>query len=146
MEFVTVLKRIDLGRTTLVSVALLVGFALVVAAGCGGSSSKPAYCSDRSALESSIKGLTVPTSSSDVSSLKSQLATIQSDAKTLVSSAKSDFPDETSAITTSLDTLTNAVNALPPNPSAVQIGAIAADAATVVSSVKSFTDATSSKC
>ena len=84
VELVTVLKRIDPNRPTHMTVALVVSVALAVAAGCGGGSSKPAYCSDRSALESSVKGLTVPTSSSDISALKSQVATIQSDANALV--------------------------------------------------------------
>ncbi len=87
------------GNTSRASVSLAL-FAVValVAAGCGGSSSKPAYCSDRSTLQSDVQGLSVPTSSSDISSLQSQLTTIQSDATALVNSAKSDFPSETSAI------------------------------------------------
>jgi hypothetical protein len=134
------------GRASmLVPVTLVAAVALIVAAGCGGSSSKPAYCSDRSALESSVQGLSVPTSS-DIGSLQTQLTTIQSDATALVNSGKSDFPSETSAIKSSVDKLTSAVNALPSSPSTSQIAAIAADVAAVTSSVKSFTDATSSKC
>ena len=116
------------------------------ATGCGSSSSKPAYCSDRSSLESSIKGLSVPTSTSDITNLKTQLATIQSQATALVNSAKSDFPSQTSAIKSSIDTLSNAVKALPASPSTSQIAAIGVDAVAVTSSVKSFTDATSSNC
>ena len=130
----------------LVPVALFAIAALITAAGCGGSSSKPAYCSDRSSLQSDIQGLSVPTSSSDISGLKSQLTKIQSDATALVSSAKSDFPSETSAIKSSVDTLSSAVNALPSNPSTSEIAAVAVDAGAVTSSVKSFMDATSSKC
>jgi hypothetical protein len=78
--------------------------------------------------------------------LKSQVNTIQSDATALVSSAKSDFPDQTSAITSSVGALKSAVAALPANPSAAQIATITTDAARVVSSVKSFMDASSSKC
>ena len=92
---------------------VIAAVALFAAAGCGGSSSKPAYCSDRSTLQSDVQGLSVPTSSSDISGLQSQLATIQSDATALVSSAKSDFPSETSAITSSVDTLSSAVKAPP---------------------------------
>ena len=113
--------------------------------GCGGSS-KPAYCSDRSNLESSIKGLTSLTASSGISGLKTQLQTIQSDATKLVSSAKSDFPSQTSAIKSSVAGLESAVKALPSHPSATQLGPVATAAASVVSSVKSFTDATSSNC
>ncbi len=110
------------------------------------SGGEPSYCSDRSTLESSVKGLTSAATSGDVSALKSQVATIKSDATSLVDSAKGDFPSQTSAIKSSVDTLDGAVNALPPSPSAAQVAAIATDAASVVSSVKSFSDATSSKC
>ena len=68
-------------------VAMVAAVALLAMAGCGGS--KPSYCSDRSTLQSYVKGLTAPTSSSDISALKSQLTTIKSDATSLVDSAKS---------------------------------------------------------
>ena len=112
----------------------------VTLAGCG--SSKPAYCTDRTNLENSVKGLT----SSGVSGLKSQLKQIQTDATTLVNSAKGDFPSETSAITSSVNTLKSSVTALPSSPSAAQIAIVTRDAAGVVSSVKSFVDASNSKC
>ena len=117
---------------------------VVALAGCG--SSKPAYCGDRTNLENSIKGLTSLTASSGVSGLKTQVTTIQSDASTLVSSAKGDFPSETSAITSSVDALKSSVGALSSSPSAAQIATVTKDAAGVVSSVKTFTDATSSQC
>jgi hypothetical protein len=125
--------------------ACLVAAGLVGLAGCGGSS-KPAYCSDRSNLESSVKGLTTLTASSGISGLKTQLTTIQSDTTKLVSSAKSDFPSQTSAIKSSVAALQSAVKALPSHPSATQLGAVATAAASVVATVKSFTDATSSAC
>lgn len=120
--------------------ACAVAASVVALAGCG--SSKPAYCGARTNLENSVKGLT----SSGVSGLKTQVTTIQSDATTLVSSAKSDFPTETSAITSSVDALKTAVAGLSSSPSAAQIATVTKDAASVVSSVKSFTDASSSKC
>ena len=70
--------------------------ALVALAGCG--SSKPAYCSARTNLENSVKGLTNLNSSSGVSGLKAQLSKIETDANTVISQAKSDFPSQTSAI------------------------------------------------
>jgi hypothetical protein len=124
------------------SVAVVVAVAL---AGCGGSS-KPAYCSDRTDLENSVKDLPNVTSSAGVSGLTSQITTIKSDATAVVNSAKGDFPTETAAVKSSVDTLETAVNALPSSPSSSQIAAVAADAASVVSSVKSFTDASKSKC
>ena len=127
-----------------VPVVIVAAVALVAAAGCG--SSKPSYCSDRTNLENSVKGLTSLSTSSGISGLKSQLTTIQSDATTTVNAAKGDFPSETSAIKSSVDTLSSAVKALPSSPSTSQIAAIAADSASVVSSVNSFTSATKSKC
>ncbi len=126
------------------AIALVAIVGLLALAGCG--SSKPAYCSSRSNLENSVKGLTNLNVSSGLSGLQAQLQKIESDAKALVSSAKSDFPSQTSAITSSIDSLSSAVKSIPSSPSAAQIATIASNAATVVNSVKSFTDATSSKC
>ena len=114
----------------------------------GCSSSKPAYCTDRTNLQNSVKGLSSIdlTSSGGISSLTSQVKTIASDADALVSSAKSDFPDQTSAISASVDALKSSVATLTSSPSAGQIATVTKDAANVVSSVKSFTNATSSQC
>jgi hypothetical protein len=133
-------------RAVHVTVALMAALAVLGAAGCGGSSSKPAYCGDKTTLQNDVDALKSSLSSGDVSSLSSQVSTIKTDATTLVSSAKSDFPSQTSAITTSVDSLTTAANALPSNPSTSQIAALAVDAASVLSSINSFSDATSSTC
>jgi hypothetical protein len=127
-----------------VPVAAVAAVVLIVLAGCG--SSKPAYCSDRSNLENSVKNLPSVTSSSGVSGLKSQLGTIQNDATTLVNSAKSDFPTETTAVKSSVNALATAVKALPSSPSTAQIAALGVSAANVTSSVKSFADNSKSKC
>jgi hypothetical protein len=124
--------------------AMVTAVVLIALAGCG--SSKPAYCSDRTNLENSVKNLPSSVSSSGISGLASQITTIKSQATTLVSSAKSDFPTETSAVKTSVDALASAVKALPSSPSATQLAAIGLDATNVVSSVKSFTDNSKSKC
>ena len=124
--------------------AMVAAVVLIALAGCG--SSKPAYCSDRTNLENSVKNLPSSVSSGGISSLKSQVTTIKSQATTLVSSAKSDFPTQTSAVKTSVEALSSAVKALPSSPSATQIAAIGLDVSNVVSSVKSFTDNSKSKC
>lgn len=117
---------------------------LVALAACGGG--KPAYCSTRTDLENSIKGLTTLNPSSGVGGLQSQLKKIQSDANTLVSQAKSDFPSQTAAIKSSVDAFANSVNSLSANPSASQIATVTKDASNVASSASSFVDATNSKC
>jgi hypothetical protein len=129
---------------TWVAVAVLSAVALIAAAGCG--SSKPAYCSDRTNLENSVKDLPSVASSSGIGGLQTQITTIKTDATSLVNAAKTDFPTQTSAVKSSVDALQSAVKALPSSPSAAQIAAIAADAASVTSSVKSFVDASKSKC
>jgi len=124
--------------------AMVTAAVLIALAGCG--SSKPAYCSDRTNLQNSVKNLPSSVSSSGISGLTSQLTTIKSDATKLVNSAKSDFPTQTSAVKSSVDTLQAAVKALPSSPSTAQIAALIPDAANVVSSVTSFTDNSKSKC
>jgi hypothetical protein len=117
---------------------------LVALASCG--SSKPAYCSARTNLENSLNAAVSLSPTSPVSDLEAQLKKVQTDAATVVTQAKSDFPSQTSAIKSSVDALTNAVKALPANPSASQIATVVGSASTVASAVKSFVDASSSKC
>jgi hypothetical protein len=122
--------------------------ALIVLAGCGGSS-KPAYCTDRTNLENSVKGLTslkLSSGISGISGLQSQAKTIQSDATSLANSAKGDFPSQTSDIKASVNDLSSALKAITSTPSASQIASVATSAASVATSVKSFVDASSSKC
>jgi hypothetical protein len=129
-------------RAALALVAAVVAIAMV---GCS-SSSPPAYCTNRTNLENSVKGLTHLNVSSGISGLETQLKKIESDATSLVNSAKGDFPSQTSAITSSVDALKTAVAQVSSGPTAANIAALTTAAGGVVSSVKSFTDATSSKC
>jgi hypothetical protein len=118
---------------------------VVALAACGGSS-KPAYCTNRANLESSVKGLTDLTASSGLSGLQAQIAKIQSDANALVSSAKSDFPNETSAIKSSVDSLATTIKTLPSSPSAANIATVGTQAASAVTAVQNFYNSTKSKC
>jgi outer membrane murein-binding lipoprotein Lpp len=121
--------------------AVAVATATMALVGCG--SSKPAYCTDRTNLQNSVKALNV---SDGVSGLKTQVAQIQSDATALVSSAKGDFPSETGAITSSVDALKGSVTALPSSLSVAQFVTVTKDAASVKNSVTSFMDASNSAC
>ncbi len=128
-----------------VLLAVLCAGALV--AGCGSSSSKPSYCKDRSNLESSVKGLTsVDLKSGGTNALKTQLQKVQSDAKALVDSAKSDFPSQTDALSASVNSLETTAKQLPASPSAGQIAALATGAASVATALKNFSGAAASKC
>jgi hypothetical protein len=131
------------GRWTARAVCVA-GLAVVALVGCG--SSKPAYCSARADLNNSINGVSSLSPSSGISALEAQFKKIQTDANTVVTQAKGDFPTQTSAIKSSVDALTSAVNTLQANPSASQIATVVSTASTAVSSVKSFVDASSSKC
>lgn len=125
-------------------IAAMAAVALVALAACG--SSKPAYCTARTNLKNSVMGLANFNPSAGVSGLKSQLTKIQSDAKTLVNQAKSDFPSQTSAITDSVNAFASSVEALPANPSAGQAAKVATTASSVVSSTEDFVNASKSKC
>lgn len=129
-------------RALAVCVAVL---ALVAVTGCGGSS-KPAYCTSRSNLENSVKGLTDLNVSSGLSGLQAQLTKIQSDANAVVNSAKGDFPNETSAIKSSVNALADTIKAFPSSPSAGEIATLARQAAGAVTAVQNFINSTSSKC
>lgn len=122
--------------------------ALAVLIGGCGSSSKPGYCSDRSELEASVKSLgnLSDLTSGGLSQLQSKLTTVDSDARKLVDSAKSDFPSETSAISSSVTKLDASVKGLSSSPSPAQVAAVGVNAKAVVTSVSDFTQATDSKC
>jgi hypothetical protein len=141
-----VIGRARLGRRLFGTTLLVCTVAVSVLALTACGSSKPAYCSDRTSLENSVKGLKSVDLKNGLGGLKSQLDKIQSDATALVSSAKGDFPTETSAVKTSVQSLTSAVKSLSTKPSVSQVAQIAADASAVSTSVKGFVNATSSKC
>ena len=126
------------------ALALVAVVGAITMAGC--SSGPPAYCTNRTNLENSIKGLTDLNVSSGISGLEAQVKKIESDATTLVNSAKSDFPSQTSAITSSVDALKTSVRQVASGPTAANIATLTTNAASVVRSVKDFTDATNSKC
>jgi hypothetical protein len=116
----------------------------VVLAACG----QPDYCSDRTNLEQSVKGLgnVKLTESGGVDRLKSQLKKIQSDAKQLASSAKSDFPSETDQLNSSVTALEKSAQALPSSPSASELKGLVTELAAVAGASQKFVSATDSKC
>ena len=135
------------GAWACLSLALAAVAGAVALTGCSSSSSgPPAYCSARTNLENSVKGLTSLNASSGVSALKAQVNDVANNATKLVDEAKGDFPSQTSAITSSVNTLKSSVATLTSSPSAAQIATVTKDAGNVVSSVSSFMSASSSKC
>ncbi len=126
------------------AVASLATVSAIAFVGCG----DPDYCSDRSNLEQSVKGLTDVqlTESGGVDRLKSQLDEVQSDAKQVASSANSDFPSETDQLESSVSTLEKSVQALPPSPSSEQLKALAPQVTAVAGASRRFVTATDSEC
>jgi uncharacterized membrane protein YdfJ with MMPL/SSD domain len=131
-----------LAAAPFLAAAIAVAAALALS-GCG--SSKPAYCSDRSSLEKSVKDLG-SVNLKNGGEVKSQLQKVKSDANAVISSAKGDFPNQTAAIKSSVSALEKAVKGLPQQPSPQQFATLAGDVKNVATSVKGFTDATASKC
>ena len=122
--------------------------AAVAMTACGGSSSKPGYCADRTKLEQSVKDLgnVKVLEGGGVQKLRGQLKAIETNARTVVSSAKSDFPSETGAIQSSVSTFQAEVSKLSSSASASQVAVVAGSGKAVATSVQDFVKATDAKC
>lgn len=123
----------------------IVVLAVTSLAACGGSS-KPAYCSDRSGLEDSIRELPGFVTKADLDGLRTQTATIETEAGTLIESAEEDFPTQTGAIGSAVRSLRTTVQALPSEPTPTQFAKVGVEVATAIRAVKSFSSATESEC
>jgi hypothetical protein len=118
---------------------------VLLLAACG--SSKPSYCSSVSNLEKSVESLKgVNVISGGTSGLKSALQKVENSAKSVVSSAKSDFPTETTAVSDSISALATSVKQLSGTPSSGQIAQIATQAGATVNAVTNLVSSTKSKC
>lgn len=135
----------DGSRSWRIAICGLAAGAVLAVGGCGGSS-KPAYCTARSNLESSIQGVSNLSVSSGISGLQSQFEKIETAAATLVVEAKSDFPSQTGTIESSAAALDSAVKAVTSNPSAGSISGVITAASNMVTAIKNFLSATKSKC
>lgn len=131
------------GMKALVAFTLIALLSAFVAAGCGG---KPQFCEDRTTLQESVKSLPSAATSGGVSGLEAQVSKVEADAKTVIDSAKDDFPSETAAIESALNQLKASVNDLPEKPSTSQLAGLAINATAVVSSVNTFVTATDEEC
>ena len=135
------------GRSTVLAlpvVVLLAALSLGGATGCG----KPDYCSERDDLAQSVKALgdVNVLQSGGLDRLRTQLDAVESDARAVADSAKSDFPDESGAVRSSVETLKGTLDELPASPSPEQLAPVAVQAAAVVSSFQEFDTATDAEC
>lgn len=124
--------------------------ALIAVAACGSSttssSSRPTYCSDRTKLQNSVKGLTSLNPTAGVSGLQTQVNKVKTSATSLANATKSDFPSQSSALNSSITALENSVRSLAGSPSAANIGIVTEDAGNVVTAARNLVNATNAKC
>ena len=119
----------------------------LVAAGCGSSSSKPAYCSNVSSLQQSVDDLgNIQLQSGALSTLQTDLQKVQNNADAVVSSAKADFPSQTSALKSSVTALSNSIKQLPASPTPQQLIPLGVEIRSTVTVAKNLSSATSSAC
>jgi hypothetical protein len=127
-------------------ILVVLAIAALVAVGCGGSD-KPAYCSNVSDLKQSVDDLKgVKLERGALSTLRTDLQKVQSNADAVVSSAKQDFPSQTSALKSSVSSLSTAVKQLPASPTAQQLVPLVLMVRSVVTAAKGLGSATSSAC
>ncbi len=129
-------------RRNLPSVVAMTAAVAAIFAGCGGSS-KPAYCGNIKTLEQSVKSID-PTAGLDA--VKTQVGQVAGDAANVISSAKSDFPDQTAAIESSLSKLQADIKALTSSPTPQGIVSLGSEAKAFVESVDKFVTDSKSKC
>lgn len=126
--------------------AAAAGLAATVLLGACGSS-KPSYCSSVDSLKSSVQALPqTDVVKNGTNGISSAVTKVQNDANAVVSSAKSDFPNETSALQSSVTALSSTAKQIASNPSAATIAQVVADVSAVSTAAKNLSNATSSKC
>lgn len=128
----------------MLSIVAVIAVALAVAvsvSACG--SSKPKYCSDVTDLQKSVGGIDL---SGGLSSVKTQLQQIRTETDQLISSAKSDFPQQTSDIKSSLNRLETSGRAAVSSPSPSNLATVASDGKALVDAIDTFRTDTKNKC
>ena len=128
-------------------VLAVLGLAAGGCGGGGGGGTKPEYCSKLGDLESSVRELgDVQIATGGRDAVEAALTKVETNARSTVAAAKSDFPSETSAITESISSLKTSTRKLAASPTPQQGGPVALAITAVVTSVNNFADATKSEC
>ena len=128
---------------------LLLPAAIVVlsglAAGC--SSSKPAYCTDAANLKTSVSNLgNVNVAANGLGSLQTALSSVQTNANSFASDAKSAFPSQTTALQNSVSSLGAAITSAKGQPPLTAATAVASSVAQVKTSASALQSAVSGTC
>jgi hypothetical protein len=129
---------------TIAAAAVLLLLGAVLAAGCGDS--QPEFCSKAVDLSAGLGTLKDDVTGGNVSAINSDAQTVKADVDAVISSAKSDFPEETDAVQSSVSKLTSAIDSLPSSPSVGDLAQLAGDVSAAVAAVDDFKTATNSKC
>ena len=137
------LHRPGLRRWGLVPAAVLI--LATLATGC--SSSKPAYCTSASQLKTSVDNLgNVNVAKNGLSSLKTALSKVQTNAKTFATDAKSAFPSQTTALNNSLSSLQTAITSAQGQPPLTAAAAVASSVTQVKTAASNLQNAANGKC
>jgi hypothetical protein len=116
-----------------------------MAAGC--SSSKPAYCTDAANLKASVSNLgNVNVAQNGLGSLQSALSSVQTNANSFASDAKSAFPSQTTALQNSVSSLGAAITSAKGQPPLTAAAAVASSVAQVKTSASALQSAVSGTC
>ena len=126
--------------------ALVVVAAFAATPGCGGED-EPGHCSEVTELEQSVSDLgDVDVVNGGLDAVREALGRVDENARSVVDSAKGDFPDETDAISQATADLKATAGQLADSPSAQEGARLVGDVEAVVSSVEAFVGATRSEC
>ena len=111
------------------------------------SSATPAVCGDLDALQASVDKLTqVKIGENGLSTLSTELTSIQSEVQQLSKDAPAQYSTETNAVRSAVSSLKSSIQAASAAPSATSFGAVAADVKAVGSAVQVLSDAVSGTC
>jgi len=132
-------------RWLLLQAAVLILVLSGLAAGC--SSSKPAYCTAAANLKTSVSDLgNVNVRQNGLSSLQTALISVQTNASTFASEAKSTFGPQITALQSTLSSLSTAIKSATGQPSVTAATAVASSVSQVKTSASELQTAVAGKC
>jgi hypothetical protein len=132
-------------RWLLLQTAVLILVLSGLAAGC--SSSKPAYCTDAANLKTSVSDLgNVNVRQNGLSSLQTALNSVQTNASTLASEAKSTFGPQITALQNALSSLSTAIKSATGQSPVTAATAVASSLSQVKNSASALQTAVAGKC
>ena len=132
-------------RWLLLQAAVLILVLSGLAAGC--SSSKPAYCTDAANLKTSVSDLSnVNVRQNGLSSLQTALNSVQTNASTLASEAKSTFGPQITALQSALSSLSTAIKSVTGQPAVTAATAVASSVVQVKNTASALQTAVAGKC